>query len=66
MAEIIKMNGSTLTVSDLLKRSCDLQSILIIGIDKNEDPIFGVAEMEPMQMVYLMELCKHFLMKLEE
>jgi hypothetical protein len=66
MAEIIKMNADVLTVEELLKRSSNLKGCLVLGFNPDDTQFFGVAGLNAKDSVYLMELCKHFLMKLEE
>ena len=66
MAEIIKMNPDTLTVSELLKRSCDLKGCIILGTNADDTHFFGVASLSSAEVVYKIELCKHYLMKMEE
>ena len=66
MAEIIQMNDNICTVSEVLKRSANLQKVLILGLDENDELFFGVSGMDVMEMLYHMEKCKHDLMKLED
>jgi hypothetical protein len=66
MAEVIKMNENVCTVSELLKRSSNLKSCIILGIDAEDNHFFGIASLSKEEAVYSMELCKHFILKMEE
>lgn len=65
MAKVIQMNSDTLTVDELLKRSCDLKKILVLGIKEDDTEFFGIVGMISSEAIYIMELCKHFIMKID-
>jgi len=65
MAKVIKFDPDTLTVPELLKRSADLKGCIILGTNPDDTHFFGVASLSMKEAVYMLELCKHFLMKLE-
>ena len=66
MAEIIKMNTDTLTISELLERSCDLKGCLVLGINPDNTLFFGMANLSAMEIVYMLEKCKHLVMNMED
>ena len=66
MAEIIQLDPDIPTVSGILKRSETLSKILVLGIDSEGKDFYGMSGLKTPDILYLMEKCKHFLMKLEE
>jgi hypothetical protein len=66
MAEIIKLDPDTLTVSELLKRSSELKGCIILGTNPDDSISFGVANLNKKDCVYMLELCKHLIMRMEE
>ena len=62
MAEIIKMNESIVSVKDVLAKAYHLDKVLVLGVGSDGD-FYGVAGFDAMEMIYMMEKCKYFLMK---
>jgi hypothetical protein len=66
MAEIIKLDPDVLTVPELLKRSYDLKGCIILGINPDDTQFFGIANLNVKEVIYIIELCKHFILSMED
>jgi hypothetical protein len=66
MTEIIQLDESICTVSEVLKRSSNLKKILVLGVDSDDNPFFAMSGMDAMEMIYYMERCKQFIMRMSE
>lgn len=65
LAEIIKMNADVLTVPELLKRSSNLKGCIVLGINHDDTQFFGIAELNAKDVVYMIEQCKYFILKMD-
>jgi len=65
MGEVIKMNADVYTVDELLKRSCCIKKMLILGFE-DDSVFFGMSGLNKMEIIYLLEKCKHMLMLMED
>lgn len=66
MAEIIKFDPDTPTVSEVLKRSSICNKVLVLGFDSEDQLFFGESGLSKHEIIYLMEKCKHMLFKMED
>jgi hypothetical protein len=62
MAEIIQMDSDKISVKDVLAKAYHLDKVLVLGVGSDGD-FYGVSGFDAMEMIYIMEKCKHFLMK---
>ena len=66
MADVIQMDSEAVGIDELLKKSCNLTGVLILGTNPDGTDFYGVSGLDEIEMIYLMEKCKHFLLSMEE